>query len=149
MSKKFSVKTLEETAAVGATIAEKLSFPKCIYLHGAMGAGKTTLTASIIAGLGYKGSVTSPTYNLVQEYQVNQGIVYHMDLYRLEEPNELEYLAIDDLWTPESIFIIEWPSKGIGFLPKAGIEISIATHTKDDQEYREIIVEDGSVQRQS
>ena len=144
MSKKFSVKTLEETAVVGATIAEILSFPKCIYLDGAMGAGKTTLTASILAGLGYKGSVTSPTYNLVQEYQIGQGTVYHMDLYRLEEPDELEYLAIDDLWTEESIFIIEWPSKGVGFLPKADISISIATYTKDDQEYREIIVADGS-----
>lgn len=129
---------------VGATIAEILSFPKCIYLDGAMGAGKTTLTASILAGLGYKGSVTSPTYNLVQEYQIGQGTVYHMDLYRLEEPDELEYLAIDDLWTEESIFIIEWPSKGVGFLPKADISISIATYTKDDQEYREIIVADGS-----
>ena len=67
-----------------------------------------------------------------------------MDLYRLEEPDELEYLAIDDLWTEESIFIIEWPSKGVGFLPKADISISIATDTKDDQEYREIIVADGS-----
>ena len=145
MSKKFSVKTLEETAAAGAAIAKTLAFPRCIYLDGAMGAGKTTLTASVLAGLGYEGSVTSPTYNLVQEYQVNRGTVYHMDLYRLEDPEELEYLAIDDLWTPESIFIIEWPSKGAGFLPKPDIEISIATHKKGEQEYREIIVTDVSV----
>lgn len=142
MSKKFSVKTLDETAEVGVSIAKTLSFPTCIYLNGAMGTGKTTLTASILVGLGYEGSVTSPTYNLVQEYRVDQGVVYHMDLYRLEDPDELEYLAIDDLWTPESIFIIEWPSKGIGFLPKADIEIGLATCRKDEQEYREITVAD-------
>ena len=118
MSKKFSVKTLEETAVVGATIAEILSFPKCIYLDGAMGAGKTTLTASILAGLGYKGSVTSPTYNLVQEYQIGQGTVYHMDLYRLEEPDELEYLAIDDLGQKNLFLLSNGLAKELAFYQK-------------------------------
>jgi len=61
-----------------------------------MGAGKTTLTKSIINTLGYQGEVTSPTYNLIQEYPVNNGMVYHMDLYRLQDPEELSFLALED-----------------------------------------------------
>ncbi len=121
----FNSQSLADTEYVGEQIAEIISFPSCVYLNADMGAGKTTLTKSIIAGLGYSGPVTSPTYNLIQEYPVANGIVYHMDLYRLQDPEELEFLALEDLWSEQSIFLVEWPQNGIGFLAPASHIISI------------------------
>jgi len=116
---------LEDMQVVGQKIAAQLTFPSCVYLHGNMGAGKTTLCKSIIKAFGYQNEVTSPTYNLIQEYQVEQGVIYHMDLYRLEDPSELEYLAVEDLWSSTSLFLIEWPEKGGRYLRKQDADISI------------------------
>ena len=134
----FSVKTLEDSADVAVKIAEALVFPSCIYIEGAMGAGKTTLTTYILKCLGYNGAVTSPTYNLIQEYPVDGGTVYHMDLYRVDDPSELEFLAFEDLWNDDAIFIIEWPSKGRGFLPNATHTLSISVKTEKAIEIRDI-----------
>lgn len=122
----FSSQCLEDTQRIGMQIAEQLVFPSCVYLEGSMGTGKTTLTKSIIEGFGYQGDVTSPTYNLIQEYAVEQGIIYHMDLYRLEDPSELEYLALEDMWSDASLFLIEWPKKGAGYLQMANARINIS-----------------------
>jgi len=120
--------SLEDTDRIGRQIAQTIDFPSCIYLHADMGQGKTTLCKSIIAELGSTQTVTSPTYNLIQEYPVSNGIAYHMDLYRLDDPSELEFLALPDLWSKHSVFLIEWPQKGSGFLPPATHEISIKTN---------------------
>ena len=136
----FESKGLDQTAKVGASIASMLGFPSCVYLAGDLGAGKTTLTKSIIHSLGYVGEVTSPTYNLIQEYQVEQGMVYHMDLYRLEDPSELEFLGLDDLWSQESLFLIEWPEKGEGFLQAADVELSIIKQVDLGSNYRQILI---------
>jgi tRNA threonylcarbamoyladenosine biosynthesis protein TsaE len=103
-----------------------------------MGAGKTTLCQSIIHELGYSGSVTSPTYNLIHEYPVKEGVVYHLDLYRLEDPAELEYLAIGDLWQNDSVFLVEWPNIGQGHLPQAGYYISIDSEKSGDENHRTV-----------
>lgn len=103
-----------------------------------MGAGKTTLAKSIIHGFGYEGAVTSPTYNLIQEYPVKGGVIYHMDLYRLDDPGELEFLALDDLWGEEAIFLIEWAERGRGLLRAADILISISKINRDNEFLREI-----------
>ena len=103
-----------------------------------MGLGKTTLCKSIIHGFGYAGVVTSPTYNLIQEYSVSSGTIYHMDLYRLQDPAELEYLALADLWTDQSLFLVEWPEHGAGFLPAATAQIAIDTVTKQVSHRRQI-----------
>ena len=121
----FVCKNMPQSHAAGIEIAKQLQFPGCVYLQGGMGAGKTTLCQSIIGQLGYSGSVTSPTYNLIHEYVVNAGVVYHLDLYRLEDPAELEYLAIGDLWHNDSLLLVEWPDNGQGHLPQAGYCISI------------------------
>lgn len=123
----FESNSLADTEKAGSSIASQLIFPACVYLNGKMGAGKTTLTKSIIRSLGYEGEVTSPTYNLIQEYQVTQGTVYHMDLYRLEDPAEIEYLAIEDLWSDNCLFLIEWAEKGLGYLrpPTHKIDIKL------------------------
>ena len=124
----FSSTSLHDTEQAGMAIAGQLVFPACVYLEGDLGAGKTTLCQSIIQGFGYQGSVTSPTYNLIQEYTVEQGTIYHMDLYRLNDPAELEFLALEDLWSQSSLFLIEWPSKAEGMLRNATHQINIVEH---------------------
>jgi len=137
----FIANNLNETHAIGKQIAAQLTFPSCVYLEGGMGVGKTTLTKSIIQGFGYSGEVTSPTYNLVQEYKVEHGVIYHMDLYRLEDPSEVEFLALEDLWCDgRCLFLIEWPEKGIGYLRKQDVGISIYKNTDNSSEERNIIL---------
>ena len=135
----FNVTTLSETQAAASSIVDYLQFPQCVYFKGEMGAGKTTLCKSIIQAFGYVGEVTSPTYNLIQEYPVRQGTIYHMDLYRLEDASELEYLAIDDIWSEKSIFLIEWAERGQGFLQPADVTISISKLVTESHSGRQIV----------
>jgi len=132
--------SLLETEQIGRQLATKFSLPACAYLEGDLGAGKTSLCKAIIDGFGYQGVVTSPTYNLIQEYPVDNGIIYHMDLYRLQSPEELEYLAINDLWSEHSLFLIEWPSKGEQYLPKPTHKIVIE-NTDSSRETRQILIQ--------
>ena len=123
----FNSASLEDTQKAGQEIAKAITFPSCIYLNADMGQGKTSLSKSIIESMGSEQTVTSPTYNLIQEYTVNQGMVYHMDLYRLDDPSELEFLALPDLWSVKCLFLIEWPQKGRGLLQAPTHEIIIDT----------------------
>jgi len=136
----FNCLTLEQTEEAARYIASELSFPSCVYLEGEIGAGKTTLCKSIIKSFGYSGAVTSPTYNLIQEYPVVQGTIYHMDLYRLNDPSELEFLALEDLWSAQSLFLIEWPEKGNGWLREQNHLININKLFRGEQVFREIIL---------
>lgn len=120
----YDSSSLEQTQQIAQQIYAQLEFPACVYLRGDLGAGKTTLCQSIIQAAGYQGAVTSPTYNLIQEYPVEQGIIYHMDFYRLESPEEAELLALDDLWSQNCLFLVEWPDKAAGWLPKPDLEIN-------------------------
>lgn len=104
-----------------------------------MAAGKTTLCKSIIRALGVRETVTSPTYNLVHEYPAGEYTIYHLDLYRLEDPEELSYLALADLWDQNSLFLIEWPDRGTGYLPPATHVISLQKDLKNGQETRQIV----------
>jgi tRNA threonylcarbamoyladenosine biosynthesis protein TsaE len=113
------VVTLEQTFETAAKFASTLTRPACVYFQGDLGSGKTSFCQGLIAALGNATTVTSPTYNLLQEYPVDSGMVYHMDLYRLNDPSELEYLGLPDLWQDQSIFLVEWPERGIGYLPEA------------------------------
>ena len=138
MLAKFESNNISDTETAGREIAQQLVFPSCIYLQASMGMGKTTLCKSIIKSLGYSGAVTSPTYNLIQEYAVQAGTIYHMDLYRLQDPGELEYLALADLWSERSLFLVEWPERGTGFLPAATAQITIVNAQDDAGQSRQI-----------
>ncbi|MFT5573688.1 MAG: tRNA threonylcarbamoyladenosine biosynthesis protein TsaE [Cryomorphaceae bacterium] len=136
----WTANNLAQTHEIGGKIAETLRFPACVYLDAPMGAGKTTLCKSIIQRLGCSEAVTSPTYNLIQQYPVSQGMVFHMDLYRLNDPAELEYLAIEDLWSQRSIFLIEWPERGQGHLWPATHTITIRKKGAEPDDKREIVL---------
>lgn len=139
MQRIYLAESIEETIKIGKIVATQLSFGSCVYLQGDMGVGKTTLTKSIIQAFSYQGEVTSPTYNLVQEYTVTGGTIFHMDLYRLEDPSEIEYLALDDLWSDSSLFIVEWPEKGGRYLRPSDYSIEIQRLSPDTPDARRFI----------
>ncbi len=91
--------------------------PLVIWLEGDLGTGKTTFARSLIHALGYKGRVKSPTYGLLEHYQLDGLQVLHMDLYRIGDPGELEFLGIDDLLDERTILLVEWPDRGGYWLP--------------------------------
>jgi tRNA threonylcarbamoyladenosine biosynthesis protein TsaE len=117
----------EETIAFGRTLKALLTPPKLVLLRGELGAGKTTLVKGIAAAFdaAAEENVTSPTFTLVHEYRGPRANLYHIDLYRIDTPRELETLALEDLRSENSILLIEWGEKFPRLVRERDIEISL------------------------
>jgi tRNA threonylcarbamoyladenosine biosynthesis protein TsaE len=117
----------EETIAYGRSLAAELSPPLIVLLRGDLGAGKTTLAKGIAEGFGAARAedVTSPTFTLVHEYRGPRVTLFHIDLYRIDTPRELETLGLDDLVAPNSILLIEWGEKFVRLQRDQNVEITL------------------------
>lgn len=116
----FEIVLTDEAATLkfGSTLSQICS-PTClIFLQGNLGAGKTTLVRGFIQGLGFSGSIKSPTYTLVEQYELKKNTIFHFDLYRLTNPQELINIGLRDYFAQPAIFFIEWPEKGGEQLPR-------------------------------
>jgi tRNA threonylcarbamoyladenosine biosynthesis protein TsaE len=159
MNNKIIIPDSDAMMAFGGKIADLFPNGGIVLLNGDLGAGKTTLVRGLLRHLEYEGIVKSPTYTLVEPYLIkdspkesykmskNRGggnkkrTIYHFDLYRLADPEELEYIGSRDYWNRKALCLIEWPEKALGYLPEADLEITI--HHKDES--RLITIDKGTI----
>jgi len=126
-TREFTTHSAEETIALGLNLAAILAPPKLVLLRGQLGAGKTTLAKGIAEGFqaASADNVTSPTFTLIHEYRGPEVNVYHVDLYRVDTPRQLETLGLDDLIAENSVLLIEWGEKFPRFVHERDIEIAL------------------------
>lgn len=115
----------DRQVAFGACLGRALEGHGRVHLTGELGAGKTTLTRGILRAYGHAGAVKSPTYTLVEPYALDGVLVHHFDLYRLGDPEELEFIGGRDLLAEDALCVIEWPERGEGWLPAPDLEVRL------------------------
>jgi tRNA threonylcarbamoyladenosine biosynthesis protein TsaE len=137
-TREYITQSPEETIALGRTLASILAPPKIVLLRGDLGAGKTTLVKGIAEGLhaASEEDVTSPTFTLVHEYRGPDAILYHIDLYRVDTPRQLETLGLDDLISEKSILLIEWGEKFARFERERDVEIALERVGENERKIR-------------
>jgi tRNA threonylcarbamoyladenosine biosynthesis protein TsaE len=117
----------DATAELGAQLAQALPWPASgwrVLLVGELGSGKSTLARAVIRALGHEGPVPSPTYTLVEPYEVGQNIIYHIDLYRIVSTDELQFLGFHELG--DGLMLVEWPDRAEGLEQRSDIRIELS-----------------------
>lgn len=117
--------TVTEMEALGAKLASQVGKVCLVNVHGPLGAGKTTLVRGMLYGLGHAGAVKSPTFTLVEPYVLGDIHFYHFDLYRLNDPGELEFLGLRDYLDGKGVCVVEWAERAHGVLPSPDVDITI------------------------
>ena len=125
MSRTVHLADADATAALAAALAATRPALAVVWLEGGLGAGKSTLARAMLRTLGVTGAVRSPTYTLVERYPVPGGEAAHLDLYRLGEASELDFLGLDALAAEATLWLVEWPERGRGGLPAPDLRISL------------------------
>ncbi len=115
----------DATEALGARLAPVLIDGGVVFLSGDLGAGKTTLSRALLRAYGHTGPVRSPTYTLVEPYEIDGRAIYHLDLYRIADAGELEFLGLRDWLLPGRLLLVEWPERGRGFLPEPDLHLRL------------------------
>jgi tRNA threonylcarbamoyladenosine biosynthesis protein TsaE len=113
------------TAALAQRFAAVVDDGLVIYLHGELGAGKTSFARALLTALGVGERVKSPTYSLVECYRAGELTAWHLDLYRIADPGELEWLGLDALGDPAALVLVEWPERGAGALPAPDLVLQL------------------------
>ena len=128
MSEDFTLDLPDETATLeaGRQFSQQLKSGLTVYLHGDLGAGKTTFVRGVLQGLGYAGKVKSPTYTLVEPYSASGFNIYHFDLYRFNDEEEWEAAGFREYFNEQSICLVEWPEKAGNLLPIADFDIKMS-----------------------
>lgn len=111
------------TAALAGRVGAAIDGGLVCYLHGPLGAGKSSFARALLHALGVSGRIKSPTYSLVESYPLGDAQAWHLDLYRIADPDELEWLGMDALGEPGAVVLIEWPQRGAGAIPAADVEV--------------------------
>lgn len=133
------------TRQLGSQLAKRVAPGMRVYLHGPLGAGKTTLVRALLHALGHVGPVKSPSYALVEPYTISSLYLYHFDFYRFRDPNEWHDSGFRELFASPAICLVEWPDKARGLLPEPDLDINIETHDiVPDHEGRRAVLTAGS-----
>jgi tRNA threonylcarbamoyladenosine biosynthesis protein TsaE len=116
---------IEASESLGERLANSMPPTAVVFLRGDLGAGKSSIARAMLRRLGVAGPIKSPTYSLVERYSLEQGEAVHLDLYRIAETAELEFLGLDDLATQARLWLVEWPERGDSAVPGPDIEIGL------------------------
>lgn len=125
MSRREFLADSAATDRFGTLLAQSMPGTGVVFLRGDLGAGKSSLARAMLRALGVEGAIKSPTYTLIERYPLAHGQAVHLDLYRIAEAAELEFLGLDDLGEGLRLWLVEWPERAAAALPPADLEIRL------------------------